>query len=152
MKEFCTKNCIKWEECGKIVVAKDENEINRLEDLLTRGQRNNLKGLKLLNGKEINFYEPYLDGKAGIYVPEESIVSYFDVAKKFEEEIISEGGLIKLSSKVVDIKKNLNSYSIILENDEKIHADIIISTSGLYSDKISEIMGFNIDKKKIIPF
>ena len=152
MKEFCTKNCIKWEDCGKIVVAKDENEINRLEDLLTRGQRNNLKGLKLLNGKEINFYEPYLDGKAGIYVPEESIVSYFDVAKKFEEEIISEGGLIKLSSKVVNIQKNLNSYSIILENDEKIYADIIISTSGLYSDKISEIMGFNIDKKKIIPF
>lgn len=152
MKNYCTKNLIKWEECGKIVVAKDQNEINRLENLHIRGKKNNLKGIKLLNTKEINFFEPYLEGKAGILVPEESIVSYFDVAKKFEEEVISEGGLIKFSSKVVNIKNNLNYYSIILENDEKINTDIIISTSGLYSDKISEMMGFNIDKKKIIPF
>lgn len=152
MKDYCTKNLIKWEECGKIVVAKDQNEINRLENLYTRGKKNNLKGIKFLNTKEINFFEPYLEGEAGILVPEESIVSYFDVAKKLEEEVISEGGLIKFSSKVVNIKNNLNYYSIILENDEKINTDIIISTSGLYSDKISEMMGFNIDKKKIIPF
>ncbi len=152
MKDYCTKNSIKWEECGKIVVAKHDNEINRLVNLLKRGEKNNLKGLKLLNAKEINNYEPYLEAKAGILVPEESIVSYFDVAKKFEEEIIAKGGLIKLSSKVINIKKNLNSYSIKLENEEAIDADIIISTSGLYSDKISEMMGLNIDNKRIIPF
>ena len=152
MKDYCTKNFIEWEECGKIVAAKDKNEINQLENLFTRGKMNNLKGLRLLNGKEINFYEPYLEAKAGILVPEESIVSYIDIAKKFEEEIISEGCLIKFSSKVVKIKHKLNSYLIILENGEEIDADIIISTTGLYSDKISEMMGFNIDKKKIIPF
>ena len=152
MKDYCTKNSIKWEECGKIVVAKNDNEINRLENLLIRGEKNNLKDLKLLNSKEINHYEPYLEAKAGILVPEESIVSYFNVAKKFEEEIIAEGGSIKLSSKVINIKKNLNSYSIIIENEEAIDADIIISTSGLYSDKISEMMKFNIGNKKIIPF
>ena len=149
MKDYCTKNLIKWEECGKIVVAKNEHEINLLENLLIRGENNNLKGIKLINAKEISHYEPYLEAKAGILVPEESIVSYFDVAKKFEEEIIAEGGSIKLSSKVINIKKNLNSYSIILENEEAFDADIIISTSGLYSDKISEMMGFNINNKKI---
>ena len=152
MKDYCTKNSIKWEECGKIVVAKDENEVNRLENLLIRGKINNLRGLQLLKPKEINYYEPYLEAKAGILVPEESIVSYFDVSKKFEEEIISKGGVIKFASKVVKIKNNLNSYLIILENGEEIYTDIIISTTGLYSDKISEMMGFNIDKKKIIPF
>ena len=152
MKDYCTKNLIKWEECGKIVAAKHENEINRLENLLIRGEKNNLKGLKLLNAKEINHYEPYLEAKAGILVPEESIVSYFDVAKKYEEEIIAKGGLIKFSSKVVKIEKNLNSYLIILQTGEKIFADTIISTSGLYSDKISSMMGFDIENKKILPF
>ena len=152
MKDYCSKNSINWEECGKIVAAREQNEINRLENLLIRGKKNNLKGLKLLNTKEINFYEPYLEAKAGILVPEESIVSYFDVAKKFEEEIIAKGGLINLSSKVIKIKKNLDSFLIILENGEEIYADIIISTAGLYSDKISKMMGFDLENKKILPF
>ena len=87
-----------------------------------------------------------------ILVPEESIVSYFDVAKKFQEEIIAMGGLISFSSEVIKIEERLNSYLINLKNGEKLFADIIISTSGLFSDKTAEMMGFNIENKKIIPF
>lgn len=152
MKEYCNKNLIDWDECGKIVVASKNDEINRLENLFERGKKNNLKGLKILNSKEINTFEPYVDAKAGILVPEESIVSYLDVAKKFQEEIISMGGLISFSSEVINIEESLNSYLINLKNGEKLFADIIISTTGLFSDKTANMMGLNIENKKILPF
>ena len=152
MKDYCNKNLIDWEECGKIVIATRENEQDTLKNLLIRGSKNNLKGLKLLNSKEINNIEPYVEAKAGILVPEESIVSYKDVAKKFEEEVIANRGLIKFCSKVIKIEESQNSYLIHLQTGEKIFADVVISTTGLYSDKVAKLMGLNIDNKKILPF
>ena len=79
MKEYCNRNSIPWDECGKIVVATNNNEIERLESLLSRGEKNHLKGIEMLNANQVNKIEPYVQAEAGIKVPEESIVSYFDV-------------------------------------------------------------------------
>ena len=152
LKDYCNKNSIKWEECGKIVVASELSEIDRLEKLFMRGQANGLKGIKKLSSKEVNSFEPYVNAKAGIVVPEESIVNYLDVANKFKEEIISLGGSIKYSSKVVDVKLFINNQELILENGEVIEGEIIISAAGIYSDKLAKVLNIDIDNKQILPF
>jgi len=152
MKEFCNKNSISWEECGKVVVATDKNEIERLDKLYQRGITNGLKGIKKINAKEVNLVEPYVNAKAGILVPEESIVNYKKVAYKYREEIISLGGEIKCSSKVIGIKHLIDSEELLLENEEVICGDVIISTAGLYSDKLAKMLRFDIDKKQTLPF
>ena len=152
LKKYCTKNSIKWEECGKIVVSTEPNEIERLEKLFIRGQANGLKGIKKLSSKEVNSIEPYVNAKAGILVPEESIVNYLDVANKFKEEIISLGGSIKYFSKVVDAKFLINHKELKLENGDAIDGEIIISASGVHSDKLAKVFNIEIDNKKIIPF
>ena len=152
MKDFCNENSISWEECGKVVVATEENEIERLDKLYKRGTTNELKGIKKINSKEVNLIEPYVDAKAAILVPEESIVNYKKVASKYEEEIVSLGGEIKCSSKVIGIKHLIDSEELLLENGEIISGEVIISTAGLYSDKIAKMLRFDIDKKQTLPF
>ncbi len=152
MKDFCNENLISWEECGKVVVATEENEIERLDKLYKRGTTNGLKGIKKINSKEVNLIEPYVDAKAAILVPEESIVNYKKVASKYEEEIVSLGGEIKCSSKVIGIKHLIDSEELLLENGEIISGEVIISTAGLYSDKIAKMLRFDIDKKQTLPF
>ena len=87
MKSYCKKRKINFEECGKIVIAKNKQELPYLEDLFEKGKKNKLKGLKKISFKEINRIEPYVQGISGIFVPEESIVSYREVAHKFLEDI-----------------------------------------------------------------
>ena len=152
MKEFCNENSINWDECGKVVISTESNERERLESLFNRGKQNNLKGLKMLSSKEVNKIEPYVNAKAGILVPEESIVSYKQVARKYQEEIISLGGEIKLSAKVVGIKHLINREEILLKSGEKVNGEIIISAAGLYSDKITTMLGIDIEGKQILPF
>tara|TARA_B100002019_G_scaffold272533_1_gene267823 strand:- start:302 stop:1504 length:1203 start_codon:yes stop_codon:yes gene_type:complete len=152
LKEYCTKNDIRWKECGKVIVATSEEEINLLNNLLERGKKNKLKGIEIISSKEINSYEPYVNGKAGIIVPEESVVNYLDVANKYKEEIIALGGTIKLSAKVEEIKHSKNYEELILSTGETLKGEIIIATAGLYSDKVTKKLGINIDKKRIIPF
>ena len=152
MKDFCNENSISWEECGKVVVATEENEIERLDKLYKRGITNGLKGIKKINSKEVNLIEPYVDAKAAILVPEESIVNYKKVASKYEEQIVSLGGEIQCSSKVIGIKHLIDSEELLLENGEIISGEVIISTAGLYSDKIAKMLRFDIDKKQTLPF
>ena len=152
MKEFCNENSISWEECGKVVVATEKNEIERLEKLYERGINNGLKGIKKINSQEVNSIEPYVDAKAGILVPEESIVNYKKVAFKYREEIISLGGEIKCSSKVIGIKHLIDSEELLHDNGEVISGEVIISTAGLYSDKLAKMLNFDIDDKQTLPF
>tara|TARA_B100000963_G_scaffold362020_1_gene402144 strand:- start:11069 stop:12262 length:1194 start_codon:yes stop_codon:yes gene_type:complete len=152
MKTYCKEKKINFEECGKIVIAKNKKEIPYLEDLLEKGKKNNLQGIQKISNKEINKREPYVEANSGILVPEESIVSYLEVSNKFLEDIMNLGGNLILNTKIVKLEENFNSKSLYSSNKERFDADIIISSSGLYSDKVSEILGFKTKNKKIIPF
>ena len=153
MKEYCNKNYINWRNCGKIVVAKNKSEELRLCELYERGLKNNLKNLEKISSREISHIEPYIKGYKAIKVPEESVVNYEQVAKCFLQEIISNGGLIKYNSNVINIENHKNNFKKLkLSSGEYLEANIIIAASGLYSDKVSELLKFNINNQKIIPF
>ena len=152
MKSYCKSNSIKWNECGKIVISTNAKEDSRLNELFERGYKNNLKGIQKIKSKQISKLEPYVKAENAIYVPEESIVNYKEVAQSYLNEVISYGGSIKYFSKVKKIKNELNKKVIYLENDEVFDADIIISSAGVFSDKLTEMMGLNINNQKILPF
>ena len=153
MKDYCNMNKINWIECGKIVVAKNKTEENNLDELFDRGIKNNLNNLEKIPLKEISKIEPYINAYKAIRVPEESIVNYKEVSKCFLKEILSNGGSIKYNSKVINIEDEKSDLKRLkLSSGDYIDANIIISASGLYSDKVAELLKFNIDNQKIIPF
>ena len=153
MKEYCSINNIQWHECGKIVVAKNKSEEIRLSELYERGIKNDLKDIEKISSKEIANIEPYVKAYKAIRVPEESVVNYSEVANSFLEEILSNGGSIKYNSKVIGMEGHKNNLKILkLSSGEFLEANIIIAASGLYSDKVSELLKFNIDDRRIIPF
>src|ERR1017187_9977127 len=59
MTAFCREYGIAHEICGKIVVATDESELPRLENLWERGNANGLLGLRKLNRQQIREMEPH---------------------------------------------------------------------------------------------
>ena len=57
MTEFCMNNNLKINKCGKLVVAKNENELFQLEELLKRGKINKVD-LKKITEYEAKKIEP----------------------------------------------------------------------------------------------
>src|SRR5699024_673053 len=60
LKEFCENNNIKFESCGKLIVATNTYELNLLEKLYENGKKNNIK-MRMLTQKEVNKREPYVN-------------------------------------------------------------------------------------------
>jgi len=148
--EFCQENDVKYDRCGKLVVATSEKEKAGLEKLYNTGIANKLKGIKKVSAKEIAEYEPHVKGVAALLVPETGIVDYTDVCKAYQQQILKSGNEILLNNTFVNIK-NDTSEMVLTTIQKEIKARHLINCGGLYSDRIARMCGVKTDIK-IIPF
>jgi len=148
--DFCEKNGVPFDLCGKIIVATEEKELPLLQNLFTRGQQNGLENIKLLSQGELRDYEPHVEGVAGIAVPQTGIVDYKRVADKYAEQIQKLGGDIVLGEKVIDIQLN-HGNAVVVTQKKSYNTKLVINCAGLYSDKIARLTSSKVDVK-IIPF
>lgn len=148
--EFCKKEDIPYELCGKIIIATQEDELERLENLYQRGIQNGLTEIKRITANDIKNYEPYASGISGIWVPYTGIIDYKDVCKKFAEIFVDRyQGEIELNQKVVSIK-TVNQVCEVITDKKIYQTKLVINTSGLYSDEIAKLTRKT--DVRIIPF
>jgi len=148
--DFCRKNEVPFELCGKIIVATEEKEIALLKTIFDRGQQNGLQNLKMLKAEQLKDYEPHVAGIAGIHVPQTGIVDYRVVAEKYASVFQSQGGELRLGEKVSDIKLGSDQVTVITQK-ATYTAKLMVNCAGLYSDKIARLTTKKVDVK-IIPF
>lgn len=82
---FAKEYGIEHDECGKIVVATDKEELPRLEKIKENGIKNGLEGLEIIDEKRIKEIEPYIDGLEALWVPEAGIIDFKGVTNKLAE-------------------------------------------------------------------
>ena len=149
--DFCNREGIKYDLCGKLIVATDQEELPRLDSLFERSLQNGLDRVKRLPGEAIKDYEPFATGLAALWVPYTGIVDYSEVAGKYAEIFTTRlGGEIFLNTEVKGIIK-MDDHSIIITNDRNFETTLIINTAGLYSDKIAKFTQPELNVR-IIPF
>lgn len=147
--DFCTKHSIPFELCGKIVVATEQDQVPLLNNLYQRGQQNGLKDLAMLTVEELKEHEPYVNGVAGMFVPQTGIVDYIKVAEKLGDLIREAGGELKLGEKVIEIHPEASHVNVVTEK-KSYQGNLLINCAGLYSDKVARMTSkVNL---KIIPF
>jgi (S)-2-hydroxyglutarate dehydrogenase len=148
--DFCNKEGVPYELCGKIVVATREDELERLENLYQRGLENGLTEIKKISSAEIKKREPHATGIAGIWVPYTGIIDYKEVCAKYAELFVERyHGEIFLNQKVTNLKPG-DSFCEITTTDRTFQASLVINTAGLYSDQIASLT-HKVDVR-IIPF
>jgi len=150
MVSFCQAHKVSHEQCGKIVVATEPDELPRLEKLMERGAANGLKGLRKLSSEEIREIEPHAAGLAAIHVPEEGIVDYAGVVKAMAKEIKTLGGEVRTGEPVEGLKGAGGIWRVKTSN-ETYETSQVVACAGLHSDRIVSRSGMK-PSAKIVPF
>jgi len=150
MVVFCQRHGVAHEQCGKIVVATEPDELPRLEKLMERGVANGLKGLRKLSPEQIREIEPYAAGLAAIHVPEEGIVDYAGVVEAMAKEIKALGGEIRNGERV-DRLKEAGGIWRVETSSETYETKQVVACAGLHSDRVALRSGMK-PTAKIIPF
>jgi (S)-2-hydroxyglutarate dehydrogenase len=149
--DFCEKENIKYELCGKLVVATRPEQIPILDGLFERGAQNGLTGFKMLSSEQIKEYEPHVVGLKGFYVPQTGIIDYKEVCERYGENVRILGGEIKFGEKVDQITQK-NSHSIIQTNKGTYETKLVVNCAGLYSDKVAQMTDDRANELRITPF
>ena len=87
--EFCDRNGVPYEICGKIVVATSQDEVPRLEELHRRGVANGLQGVDVLGPERLKEFEPHATGVKALHVPETGIIDYKKVAEAYAAKALA---------------------------------------------------------------
>jgi len=148
-KAFCREHNIEFEECGKLLVATNEVEYERMQALYKRCRENGLK-VELLDQAELNRREPNVKGVAAIYVASTGIVNYQQICQKIAELFEHAGGVLMLESEVVDLKEHTDHVDIKLKRGQ-VQAGFLVSCGGLMADRLTKMLKIPTDFQ-IIPF
>ena len=149
--QFCEKEEIKYELCGKIIVATREEELPGLEELYKRARQNGLNRVVKIDGPKIKEFEPHTSGIKALHVPYTGIVDYAEVAERYAQIIKGRfGAEIFYEQEVVDVVKGTGRVEVISKG-VNVQARLLINTAGLFSDRVALMTEDNLDVR-IIPF
>jgi len=147
--ELCSKYGIGNKKLGKLIVAADEQETNKLEELFRQALDNGVTDLQLITRGEIKKLEPYVCGSAAILSPSSGIIDSWALMKYFESTARYSGAQLAYRTKVTGIEKANGGYLITVDDGTgsfSFTAGIVINCAGLNSDKIASLAGIDIER------
>ena len=148
-KDFCAQNDIRFDVCGKMLVATSDLELQRMALLYERSKQNTIVVDRVSEG-ELKEREPHIRGLGALFVPSTGIVSYKEVCLAMARRIETLGGEIRLSSRVTGIRESVDAVDI-TSPGEAWRARKLLVCAGLQSDRLAVLAGLAIEHR-IVPF
>jgi L-2-hydroxyglutarate oxidase LhgO len=150
LRAYVAARGLPYEECGKLVVALDAGELERLRELERRATANGVPGLHRLEGNELREVEPHAAGIAGLHSPTTAITDYRAVAQALAADVRAAGGEIRLGAAVTGIRVAGGKARVRAGGDE-LELDRLVLCAGLHSDRLARLAGDERDPP-IVPF
>ena len=143
IKAFCDEHQVHYDECGKLLVATNEIEMQRMQALWERTEANGLERY-WLSADELKEREPNIVGMGAIFVPSSGIVNYAQVTATMAKVFQQAGGEIRYGHRVNALLETTNEVRVSTEQ-ETFTSRYMISCSGLMADRIVKMLGLKPD-------
>ena len=140
MVEFCREHGIPHNVCGKVIVATQEDELPRLEELRKRGEANGLAGLRLIGPEELREIEPHATGLRALVVPSTGVTDYALVCEKYAALVAANGGTVRTNAPAIGIRRMPNEIAV-ETSQGTFSTSALINCAGLFSDRIARMAG-----------
>jgi L-2-hydroxyglutarate oxidase LhgO len=151
--DYCKKFDIPINKCGKLIVATSDEEIPVIEGIKKTAAGNGV-ALSIIEREQIAEMEPEVFALKALWSSTTGIIDSHSLMKRFETNILNNGGQVVYSSEVTGIKKLEKGYEVSIINPDKTKysftTGILINSAGLTSDKVAEMAGLKDENLKIM--
>jgi (S)-2-hydroxyglutarate dehydrogenase len=148
--EFCEREGVPHERCGKVVVARHAGELPRLDELERRGRANGVPGLRRIDAAGLQELEPHARGVAALHSPNTGIVDFGVVAHAIARTLAERGVPVATSCGVTAVAER--DRRVVLRHAQgETRARLAVFSAGLQSDRLAVAAGADPDPR-IVPF
>lgn len=138
MERFADEHDISYEKCGKLIVATDDSELDRLADLEARGIANGVPGLRMVGQEELREIEPHAAGVRALYSPGTGIIDFSRVVEVLAS-LLRQGGVDFYFGHRVTGLRSVGSETAVTTTKGDILARRVVSCGGLQSDRLARM-------------
>jgi (S)-2-hydroxyglutarate dehydrogenase len=152
LKSYCADRGLPFNECGKLVVALNDEEADSLRSLRARAVENGLTSTRLVSPPEMAEIEPHVRGVLGLHSPTTAVVDFGMVAEALADDIIRAGGTIRLGAAIHSLRVDDTGKTVCAELDDgEMVFDWVVICAGLYGDRLAISAGDD-EHPRIVPF
>ncbi len=151
MEDFIDKEGLNKDICGKVIVARTQEELPQLDIILDKGKQNGVE-CYMISRERLLEIEPNVNGIQAIHVPKAGIADYPAVARRLAQRIVEHGGNLVLGAKVIGIEERAAEV-IVQTTKGDFSGSRLVSCAGLYSDRIARMTADDQQiEAEILPF
>jgi (S)-2-hydroxyglutarate dehydrogenase len=147
---YCDEHGIEARRNGKLIIAADEGELPRLDELERRGRLNEVPGLRRIGSGEITEIEPHARGVAALHSPETGVVDFAAVSRAIAGEVEAAGGVIQTGAAVRRLTPSAGNIRVEHERGST-DAGLVVSCAGAWTDRLAVASGAP-KEPRIVPF
>ena len=151
LEAYCEAHGVPVEHTGKLVIALDQSELGRLDELKARALANQVPGLEEVGPERIRELEPHALGMRALWSPGTGIVDYLAVARAFARDVVERGASIETRRKVESIERRGEDMIIGTSRGDLV-VRRIIACAGLQADRVAAMTGDDEGRPRIVPF
>lgn len=150
LTRYCDERGIPYERCGKVIVALNETELPRLEELHRRGVANGVEDLEFIDAARLREIEPHVVGVRALWSPNTGIVDFSRVAQSYWEDAEKAGAELRLGCEGLAFRRR-DGETVVETTAGPIRAKSAVACAGLQADKVAARGGAP-DDPHIVPF
>jgi L-2-hydroxyglutarate oxidase len=147
---FCDQANIPTRISGKVIVAVDEDELPRLDELQRRASANGVEAHRI-GPDELADLEPYARGIAALHVPGAGVVDFRRVAAALAEILRSRNTRFVMGAPVVGADRRSDGVRLRLADGTSVGGSVAVACAGLQSDRVAAALGLE-PSVRIVPF
>ena len=148
--EYCAERGLDARRSGKVVVATDEGELPRLDELERRGTANGVPGLERIGPERLREIEPHAAGIAALHSPNTGVVDFPAVAHAYADDLLAGGGTIHYGCEVTNLEEHPHA-TLISHARGSTEAGRTVVCGGVWADRLAVGLGADADPR-IVPF
>jgi L-2-hydroxyglutarate oxidase LhgO len=146
LREYCRSKGLPLNECGKLVVARNQADLPQIDELLRRGAANGVV-LESISEDEALKIEPRVKTfQRAIYSPTTATADPGAVLSAMRRDAEEEGVRFELSNEF-----RRRSDGRIITAQGQYSAGFVINAAGLHADQVARQFGFG-ERFRIVPF
>lgn len=150
LREYTSDKGIVLDEVGKVVVAVDATDEQRLAEVRRRALANGVPGVAMLGPDGLRDVEPHVRGRAALHSPSTAITDFPAVARALADDVTAAGGAVLLGHEVVDLRPVGSGVELLVTSEgesRRLAADRVVVCAGLHVDHLARMTGGDPDPR-----
>lgn len=140
---FCRKHEVPFRQCGKLLVATNKLELERMHHLYARCQKNQLAP-ELLSLQQLRQLEPNIRGVGAIKISQTGITDYSGITRAMLGEFQRMGGQVAYGQAVYAIHEQADRITI-NASTLSVQGQQLINCAGIMADRLMKMQGLPLD-------